>query len=60
VAEEHVVDRLEPGYPGGDHRLDVYELRCTKCGKTRRVARGESVPIDTGEEDLGRRPKLPR
>jgi hypothetical protein len=43
-----------------DRRLDVYELRCTKCGKTRWVTRGESLPIDTGEDVLGRRPKLPR
>jgi hypothetical protein len=60
VADEHIVDRLEPGYPGSDHRLDVYMLRCTKCSKTKRVTRGESAPIDTGEEALGRRPKLPR
>jgi hypothetical protein len=60
AAEEHVADRFEAGYGVADRRLDVYELRCTRCGKTRRVTRGESRPIDTGEAILGRRPKLPR
>jgi hypothetical protein len=50
VAEEHVADRLESGYGVADRRLDVYGLRCTKYGKTQRVTRGESRPIDTGEE----------
>jgi hypothetical protein len=57
---EHVGDRLEPGYGVADRRLDVNELRRMRCGKMRRVVRGEHLPLDTGEEAAGRRPTLPR
>jgi hypothetical protein len=59
-AVEHVADSFEPGYGVADSRLDVYELRCTRCGKMKRVVRGEHLPVDTGEEAAGRRPRLPR
>ena len=59
-AVEHVADSFEPGYGVADRRLDVYELRCTRCGKMKRVVCGEHLPVDTAQEAAGRRPKLPR
>jgi hypothetical protein len=43
-----------------DTNLETYELRCEKCGKTRRVARGEHEAIGSHDISMGRRPQLPR
>jgi hypothetical protein len=44
----------------GDDRLDAYVLRCSKCGKTRRVSRGDDAPVGSHDIQMGRRPQLPR
>jgi hypothetical protein len=44
-----IEDRLEAG---GDPRLEVYELRCAKCGKRRFLAHGDPAPV--GEGDMRR------
>jgi hypothetical protein len=43
-----------------DTNLETYELRCEKCGKTRRVARGEHEAVGSHDISMGRRPQLPR
>jgi hypothetical protein len=60
VATEHVSDRYESGYDVGDRRIEVYELRCTRCGKTRRVAQAGKTPIGTGDTSLRDSMRLPR
>jgi hypothetical protein len=45
------VERIEDA--GVDTPLEVYELRCSKCGKARIVAHGDSRPVGQGDVRLG-------
>jgi hypothetical protein len=51
-----VFERMEDA--GGDTRLEVVELRCSKCGKSRIVAEGDTPHIGEGDLRFGsvRRP----
>lgn len=50
------VERIEGA--GSDMPLEVYELRCARCGKTRILAHGDSRPVGQGDLRFGsvRRP----
>jgi hypothetical protein len=45
---------------GGDERVDFYVVRCEKCGKTKRVTRGDIPASGSHDIEMGRRPQLPR
>jgi hypothetical protein len=43
---ERIEDRLDAG---GDPRLEVFELRCAKCGKRRFLAHADPAPVGQGD-----------
>jgi hypothetical protein len=40
--------------------VDLYVVRCEKCGKTKQVTRGDVAASGSHDIHMGRRPQLPR